>query len=599
MPMGIGLGIGVTRGGGVGWWPVGSALSFEFDNQRGFNSIDRTKTTPDSILTYTNPSAKLVYGSDGVLRYAPHNLVRAMNAIPTSGIATAYWFTQISTTDGVSMTETDGPTVTPSGQFGNLKAINITTAAGFTYRVSGDVFVVSGNTSLHILHENSATGNQTSISGTVGQWVAFTVDVLGVTGGGVISAGIQDRNAAGLGSFKIRKLSVQLVPNASTFLQNNTTAAVYSLPIDHNPTTFEPLGVLIEEQRVNLFTYSEQAAQWGPSNSTTDPNVATAPDAQLTGDRIIATTSSGYVFRQISCTAGLSYTQSIYLKKDDQRYVSLVFAGTAFTGGNFAFFDIEAGIVVSVEASITATIQDVGNGWFRCSATKTAANTATGDFRNQVTGASWVTGTADSWFVWGWQLEAGSFPTSYVPTVASQVTRLADQVSILTSAFAWENATGTFYVDANVLTKSSGASGYFAACAGLGGNSNTHNLYRNANVSEELQIRSGNSTVAIISSAGATGSVKMAYAYAVDDYAISKNGGAVGTDPLGPVPVGVDRIQFGTVAGGNYSNGTIKRLTYFPTRRTNADLQVLTRGDDLVWGAGDYLVWGSGNNLTW
>ena len=75
MPMGIGLGIGVTRGGGVGWWPLGSELAFEFDNGRGFNSIDRTKTTPDSILTYTNPSAKMVSGSDGVLRYAPHNLL--------------------------------------------------------------------------------------------------------------------------------------------------------------------------------------------------------------------------------------------------------------------------------------------------------------------------------------------------------------------------------------------------------------------------------------------------------------------------------------------------------------------------------------------
>ena len=84
MPMGIGLGIGVTRGGGLGWWQSGSALDLDFANSLGFNSIDRTKLTTDSILTYTNPSAKMVYGSDWVLGYAPHNLLLQSQTFETA-----------------------------------------------------------------------------------------------------------------------------------------------------------------------------------------------------------------------------------------------------------------------------------------------------------------------------------------------------------------------------------------------------------------------------------------------------------------------------------------------------------------------------------
>ena len=74
----VGLGIGLTSSGSGGsgvpaWVPDGAALDLDFAESLGYNSRNLATTTPDSILTYTNPSPKMVYGSDGVLGYAPHN----------------------------------------------------------------------------------------------------------------------------------------------------------------------------------------------------------------------------------------------------------------------------------------------------------------------------------------------------------------------------------------------------------------------------------------------------------------------------------------------------------------------------------------------
>ncbi len=77
-PLSFGLSKAIASPEGVGvpaWVLSGAALDLDFAEVQGYNSLDRSKLTPDSILTYTSPSPKLVYGDDGVLRYAPHNLL--------------------------------------------------------------------------------------------------------------------------------------------------------------------------------------------------------------------------------------------------------------------------------------------------------------------------------------------------------------------------------------------------------------------------------------------------------------------------------------------------------------------------------------------
>jgi hypothetical protein len=387
-----------------------------------------------------------------------------------------------------------------------------------------------------------------------------------------------------------------------------TTAAVYSLPIDHNPTTFASLGVLIEEERKNLLQWSQEfnEAAWTKTGSSISANAVAAPDGTTTADKIVentVNTQHGISVVNTGGAASTSSTFSIFAKAAERSKIRLLNTDNA-TGGVDAVFDLAAGTVGA--ASITgnyssgsAAIQDVGNGWYRCSvvATKTGAgNTSIVPIVQLYTTTQTYLGDGVSGaYVWGAQVEqAASFPTSYIPTVASQVTRLADQVSILTSAFAYSATAGTVAYEVKPAAVS------FPFAYEFSDGTANERILSNAGAAAHLAVTDGGASQADIDAGTITAGVfnKAAQAFSANDFAAVIAGGTVGTDTSGTMPtVTTLRLgyQFNSV---NFLNGHIKRLTYFPTRRTNADLQVLTRGDDLVWGAGDYLVWGSGNNLN-
>jgi hypothetical protein len=550
-----------------------------------------------------------------VLRYAPHNLLLRSEEFNESawvklgGAVTGASINAIVAPDGT--TTADKFTEDSSTGGHNVGEAATTTAAAHTF----SVYAKAAERTFILLYQNQGFIGQTfnlatgELGGTGGQ-VAPTSASITAVGNGWYRCSITTTTPAASTSHRVYLMpsdagsvvytgdgtsgvylwgaQLNLGSFALTYIPT-TTAAVYSLPRDHNPTTLAALGVLVEEARTNLLTYSEQFdnAAWTKFRSSVTANAATSPDGTTTSDKhtpnntspLTSATGSGTpIVTSSLLTNATTYSLSVYAKADGFNRVGL-FITDAVQNGEVLFGLSGAGSVVSATGA-TGAIVALANGWYRCTLTKTALADVTILPANNVrifsADSVATTGNGTSGiYVWGAQLEAGAFATSLIPTVASQVTRAADQISILTSAFPWNNSTGTFSVEANVLQKSSGASGYFAACAGLGGNDNTHNLYR-ATTNEELEIRSGASAVAIIQPAGATGSVKMAYAYAVNDYAISKNGGAVGSDTLGALPVGVDRLQIGTVAGGNYANGHIKRLNYYAVRKTNAELVVLS-----------------------
>jgi hypothetical protein len=149
-----------------------------------------------------------------------------------------------------------------------------------------------------------------------------------------------------------------------------TTAAVYSLPIDHNPTTFDPLGVLIEEQRTNLLTYSEDITNgvWLKSNITVTANAVAAPDGTTTAD-LCTPTASGYILRTYA-TASTAYAVSAFVKASGT--VSLFeCGGYAGPDGVIVRFNILAATVGSPTVTgtgvhVASSITDVGGGWYRC-----------------------------------------------------------------------------------------------------------------------------------------------------------------------------------------------------------------------------------------
>lgn len=622
MPMGIGLGLTFTLAEAAGgkWWQSGSALDLDFANSLGFNSIDRTKTTPDSILTYTSPSPKLVYGDDGVLGYAPHNLllrsqefdnaawspgggsVSANSASSPDGTITADTYTEDSATTRHAILPASAVTVAASATYtASVYAKYVDRqylSLSFNYQSGADVYAAARfdliNGTVASTSNGGSGGTVTSssitdvgggwyrctVSGTIGAFTTALIFVSTAGDGTTWSAGVRGSHtfSGTAKSVYIWGQQLNLGPSALTYIPTTSTA-VYSLPLDHDPITFDPLGVLIEEQRTNLLTYSEQFdnAAWTKNRASITTNAIVAPDGTTTADFVVedATLGQHYVLANYAFTSA-AHTLSVYAKAGTR---SWMYFSENSSGTRQTWFDLANGVVGQVHANHTASIVSVGNGWYRCSITFTAVAATTTfaliatDIANA--GTSYTGDGASGLYLWGAQLEAGAFATSLIPTQASQVTRAADQVSILTSAFAYNAAEGTLYTEGRIT---SGGTAYFGGLSDNSGSDVEFMGNRKSGATYSSVVVDGGVTQASLTGGAyvAGAEVEVAFAYKANDFANSIDGAAVATDASGTLPT-VTGLYVGAIrAALGFANGPIKRLTYFPTRKTNAELQVLS-----------------------
>jgi hypothetical protein len=221
-------------------------------------------------------------------------------------------------------------------------------------------------------------------------------------------------------------------------------------------------GLLIEEARTNLLTYSEQFdnAAWTKDRLTVTANAASSPSGVVSAVAIIENSVNSFhaLGRSASFISGTAYTLTVYAKKPEtgsQRFLQLTLGSAPFTGLPTANFDLITGQLVLTGAgnSASASIEFAGNGWYRCRLTATANVTATSSAflllqasSSASRFASYQGDGTSGVLLWGAQLEAGSFPTSYIPTAGSTATRAADVASIPTSAFGYNADKGTVVV---------------------------------------------------------------------------------------------------------------------------------------------------------
>jgi hypothetical protein len=192
------------------------------------------------------------------------------------------------------------------------------------------------------------------------------------------------------------------------------TAAAGVARFDHNPITGESLGLLIEEQRTNLLTYSEDFsnAAWTKTNATISANTVVAPDGTLSADKLVENTTADvrHTVQQAQTLGVATYTGSFYAKAGERTRVAARRTSTDTTAFGVTF-DLISGVVVSTLAT-TATITPVGNGWYRCSFQMVHNSASSAGFHIELIkegeAASGAQYTGDGYsgiYIWGAQLE--------------------------------------------------------------------------------------------------------------------------------------------------------------------------------------------------
>jgi hypothetical protein len=374
----------------------------------------------------------------------------------------------------------------------------------------------------------------------------------------------------------------------TNYIPTLLTAPADSARFDHNPVTGESLGLLVEEQRTNLQTYSEDFtnAVWNNETSRTiiTENAIVAPDGTLTATKFSATTENNlhrvYNFG-LYLSAGVATTISFYAKRSGFD-VSITDSGGRYA----AVFNLATGISTAFNFgdSITASMVSVGNGWYRCIATVIPIPSGNFPLLSMCLSdgvASFEGNGYDGYFIWGYQLEAGSFPTSYIKTEASQVTRSADSASMTGANFSdWYNPSqSTVYCESSTVAPNSAVVAYspYALSSGSATNAIFTQYYNGAVNSIVRTVPDGEAARMNFSPIVPNTFYKTVLASAKNDFATSTSGSTVVVDTLGVMPSGVNVLTLGiSYSNQQPLNGHIRKLSYYPKRLSNENLQALT-----------------------
>lgn len=333
---------------------------------------------------------------------------------------------------------------------------------------------------------------------------------------------------------------------------------------DYDPVTLALRGLLVEEQRTNLLTYSSQfdnAAWVRDQIQTVTADARQAPDGTTSADKIVEGTTSGThgIYRASVGAAG-AHAFYVFMHAAERSW------GVVRIEGVSTFFNLASGMVGQNGAGNTASIKPVGDGWYCCCVVRTLTAAAAATIRIATAdGLENYTGDGLSGiYVWGAQVEAGAFPTSYIPTTSSQVTRAADVASVNTLSPWFNPDEGTFFVEATAFA----TSGF----PGLYGTDDLSAYWSRPAANSQLTGRGSTGWLAI--NVPASSILKRADAYNATSAASSANGSAVIAEARART-ASVSQLRLGVVGSGRL-NGHLRRIMYYPSRLNDEELQKLT-----------------------
>jgi len=344
-------------------------------------------------------------------------------------------------------------------------------------------------------------------------------------------------------------------------------------------------SILVEPQRTNLATYSDQFnnASYNYQNASVTANTSISPDGTTNADSMLAAAGNTYhrFYKTISASAG-SNTFSAYVKAGTATRCAFGIAvGGGYSNNNVVEFDLSNGTISRNPYSISATITAAGNGWYRITHTHTSAG---GDLCLHISSSTATLSNFQSTFnaagtetilMYGMQFEVGSYATSYIPTVASTVTRNADVISKTGISSLIGQTEGTMFIDFyaknnstfQILTQLRNVSG--TAQIDLRWADGGLYALGNNNGSNQFYLSVGSITVG--------SRYKIAIAYKLNDVIIYVNGVSVNSDNSATfLDQSMSYFSYAENLNTYVEAQAVNMSALFKTRLTNTELATLT-----------------------
>jgi hypothetical protein len=341
--------------------------------------------------------------------------------------------------------------------------------------------------------------------------------------------------------------------------------------------------ILAEPQRTNLFEYSESFnnIEWSRSSVTVVDNSSQSPDG--TNNASLMYPSSSGDFRYIhnsTIDSNSIYTISAFVKASGKNVVWFYINSGSQNG--YIYYDLSdetTQVVPGSAGTPTATITSYGNDWYKISfttGTAFAIGSGSGIGVSDAKGDPAVTANGtDGVLVWGLQLEAGSYATSYIPTSGSTVTRNKDIFSRDGIGSLINSTEGVLFVEMAALSND----GTFRIISLTdGGTTNRVSLIYNT-LNNSIRVMVVSTSTVFDTSNSVTSTLdfhKIAIKWKLNDFAVWIDGVEVATDTSGNAPVGLDRIVFDVGNGTLDFYGKVKQLQVYNTSLSDEQLLQLT-----------------------
>ncbi len=540
---------------GNGNWAIKS------DNILGYKLIDGNYYSRDISVVRATTATRV--NADGLVELVPYNLLQYSEQFNNAAWAQA---NSISVSGNTAIAPNGTLTADTLSALMTASVIRqvVESSSSSQYVFSVWIKKASGNPSVRLrIEDNVAPYNSTSIIVVpTDQWVRYQINR--TTGSNVnsIYADIFPDFVNGTGSIYV--WGAQLVEGSTAKDYLPTTDRLDIARIDYSTGSS---ALLVEPQRTNLLTYSSSFdnGAWLLYQSSITSNSTISPSGVQDADTIVATINSTAVVYRSALTGANTSTFSFYIKAGTSSSLQY---GVADGGTDYdVFVNLSTGTITSITSGITATITELENGWYRCSLTRAMTGNGTIYVNNLATAAG------QTMFIWGAQLEAGNYSTSYIPTTSASVTRNADSGTTNLSSSILNTSEGVLFLDYQPLNTLDSFPVDFQLQYNGDNLTNGVTIYQAGNV-PSVTVRSGGSTIFAESLAATTTGTrnKIAIAYKQNDYAVYQNGVLIASQSSGVAPAALNQIRI----SDGLRHFSINAAAIWKTRLTNAQLAQLT-----------------------